>query len=85
MMTSLNCPQISGQQNMTSLRTASDLCSPDFPLAGRPARGAFVAWSTLAARFQIAGEEFPNQLRDLVAVRLQGEVPGIEQMHLYKV
>lgn len=27
-------------------------------------------------------QEFPHQLSDLVAIRLQGEVPGIEQVEL---
>jgi hypothetical protein len=60
---------------MTSVRSF-------FPHAGRPAWGAFVALSPLAARLQIAIEEFANQLRDLVAMRLQGEVAGIEEMYL---
>ncbi|MCG3775384.1 MAG: hypothetical protein JW395_2216 [Nitrospira sp.] len=84
MMTSFSYSQIRGQQNMTSLRTSDYRHSSIFPLAGRSAREAFVTLSALAARFQIVAEEFSNQLRNLVTVRLQGEVPGIEQMHLYK-
>lgn len=51
------------------------------PLAGRSAQEAFVDWLTLAARLKIVAEEFANQLRDFMAVRLQSEVSGIEQMH----
>lgn len=67
---------------MTSLHASSCRHSSIYPLAGRPARETFIAVLTLAARLQIAAEEFAYQFRDLVAVRLQGEVPGIEQVHL---